>query len=161
MGNFKNVDTEFVERTLAVLAQYESLMHQYGFEERYNHTLLTNCLLGLIVFPKENNIHFMPKVVLTNEVKVSMGIYASSFNTDIVTLKDLIVSLRHSLAHFDISFQSNNTDFLIDSIIFKDHKKDENYVVATFKPTELLSFVRYYGWWLIKNIEDNQHRIEK
>lgn len=161
MGNFKNVDTEFVERTLAVLSQYESLMHQYGFEEQYNHTLLINCLLGLIVFPKENNIHFLPKVILTNELKVSMGIYDSSFNADIVTLKDLIVSLRHSLAHFDISFESNNADFLIDEIIFKDHKKEENYVVATFRPNELLSFVRYYGWWLIKNIEDNQHRLKK
>jgi hypothetical protein len=161
MGNFKNVDTEFVERTLAVLAQYEALMHQYEFEEQYNHTLLINCLLGLIVFPKENNIHFMPKVFLTNELKVSMGIYDSTFNADIITLKDLIISLRHSLAHFDITFQSNNAAFLIDDIIFKDHKKGADYIVASFKPVELLSFIRYYGWWLIKNIEDNQHRFKK
>ncbi|UTN02813.1 HEPN family nuclease [Flavobacterium bizetiae] len=160
MGNFKNVDTEFIDRTLAVISQYESSMHQYGFEKQYNHTLLINCLLGLIVFPKERNIAFMPKANITKELKTQMGISESTFNTDITTLKDLIISLRHSLAHFDISFQSNNSDFLIDDIIFKDHKKAENYIVATFKPAELLSFIRYYGWWLIKNLKENQHRIE-
>lgn len=161
MGNFKNVDTEFIERTLAVISQYESVMHHYNFEQQYNHTLLINCLLGLIVFPKENNIAFMPKANLTKELKNQMGISESTFNAEITTLKDLIISLRHSLAHFDISFQSNNSDFLIDGIIFKDHKKAENYIVAAFKPVELLSFIRYYGWWLIRNLQENQHRLEK
>lgn len=161
MGNFRTVDTEFVERTLELISQYESLMYRYSFEQQFNHTLLINCLLGLIVFPKENNIKFMPKANLTNELKNQMGILKSTFNTEITTLKDLIISLRHSLAHFDIAFQSNNEEFLIDEIIFKDYKKAKNYVVATFKPIELLSFLRYYGGWLIKNIKENQHRINK
>lgn len=160
MGNFKNVDTEFIERTLAVITQYESLMHQFKFEEQYNYTLLINCLLGLIVFPKENNIVFMPNAILNVELKLQMGISESTFNNEIKTLKNLIVSLRHSIAHFDISFQSLTDDLLIDNIIFKDYKKGEDYIVATFKPNELLNFIRYFGWWLIKNIEENQHHIK-
>jgi hypothetical protein len=161
MGNFKNVDTEFVERTLSILSQYESVMLQYKFEEQYNHTLLINCLLGLIVFPKENNISFLPKSFLSKELKENMGISKSTFNEEITDLRDLIIALRHSIAHFNIIFKSDNYNFLIDEIIFKDDLKGENYIVAKFNPTELLSFIRYYGWWLIQNIEKNQHRINK
>lgn len=154
MGNYKNVDTEFVERTLAVISQYEQLMYNFEFKHQYNHTLLINCLLGLIIFPKENNITFLPKTILDDNLKKEMGISESIFNSEITNLKDLIICLRHSLAHFDITFNSKTDDFLIDEIIFKDRFKGENYIVANFKPSELLSFIRYYGWWLIKNIED-------
>lgn len=159
MGNFKNVDTEFVERTLGIISQYEGIIHNYKFEERYNHTLLINCLLGLIVFPKQNNISFLPKAHLNSDLKKKMGISESVINENITDLKDLVISLRNSIAHFDIVFQSNNEDFLIDEINFNDQMKGKGYVVAKFKPTELLNFIRYYGWWLIKNIEENQHKI--
>jgi len=54
MGNFYQVEIEFVRRTLNLVNQYEQLKELYDFEEQYNHTLLINCLLGLIILPKEN-----------------------------------------------------------------------------------------------------------
>lgn len=42
MGNYKDVETEFLERTLAIIGQYESLMYSLQENERYNHTLLVN-----------------------------------------------------------------------------------------------------------------------
>ena len=159
MGNFKNIETEFVERTLHLISQYESMLHQYKFEEQYNHTLLVNCLLGLIVMPKEKTISFLPKEFLGKELKEKMGVSNSTFNTDITDLKDLIIALRHTIAHFDISFESDNQEeFLIDKIVFKDREKGENYVVASFIPSELLNFIRYYGGWLVNNIRQHNQK---
>lgn len=152
MGNFKNIETEFVERTLRLISQYEGMMHNYKFEEQYNHTLLVNCLLGLIVLPKEKTITYLPNEFLGKELKTKMGIENSTFNQEITNLKDLVIALRHTAAHFDISFESQSDEFLIDRIVFKDREKGDNYVVASFVPVELLSFLRYYGGWLISII---------
>jgi len=157
MGNYKNIETEFIERTLHLISQYESILHQYNFEEQYNYTLLVNCLLGLIVLPKEKTISYLPKEFLGKELKKQMGINMSSFNSDIKDLKDLIIKLRNCIAHFDITFESKDEDeFLIDQIVFKDKELGEDYVVASFIPSELLSFIRYYSFWLISVIREHQ-----
>lgn len=151
MGNYKNVEIDFIERTLELISQYESLMHRYEFDRQYNHTLLINCLLGLIVMPKERAITFLPKEILTKQLKEDMGIVDSKFNKDIIDLRSLVVAMRHSIAHFDIAFESNDADvYLIDRIVFRDEVKGNNYVVAVFSPEELLSFIRYYASWFLK-----------
>lgn len=155
MGNYKNIEQEFIERTLAIIAQYESQLHRYEFEQQYNYTLLINCLLGLIVMPKERTISYLPNARLTKKIKISMGLEDSIVNPDIKTVKDLIIALRHSLAHFDIKVVSNDHEFLVDEIVFCDNEKEDNYEVVRFKSTELQPFIRYYSNWLIKNLEAN------
>ena len=61
MGNFYQVEIEFVRRILNLVNQYEQLKELFDFEEQYNHTLLINCLLGLIILPKEKSLSFIPK----------------------------------------------------------------------------------------------------
>lgn len=160
MGNYKNIEIDFIERTLGLIAQYEGILHKYNFEQQYNHTLLINCLLGLVVFPKEKAISYLPKERITSKLKGDMGIFISTFNEEYTDLKGLIVALRHSIAHFNIEFESENTDFLIDKIVFKDKDKGDNYVVASFLPSELLSFIRYYGGWFIDTVRKNQHKFK-
>ena len=155
MGNFKNIETEFIARTLHLIAQYEGQLHRYDFNEQYNYTLLINCLLGVIVMPKEKVITYLPAVRITNELKKDMGIKDSIFDNDIVDLKKLVVQLRHSIAHFDISFESTDEDFLINKIIFSD-SENNNQIIAAFVPNELLNFIRYYGYWVIDNIRMHQ-----
>lgn len=163
MGNYKNLEIDFIERTLELITQYEVRINEYDFDHQFNHTLLINCLLGLIVLPKEKIISFLPKHnLIDKKLKVEMGITNSSFNEDIKDLKELIIALRHTIAHFNIEFISNDDDFLIDQIQFKDHEKGADYVVACFVPNELLNFIRYYGSWLVSNIkEHSKKRVTK
>lgn len=42
MGNYKNIEHDFIERTMNLIAQYEGIVHKYKFEEQYNFTLLLN-----------------------------------------------------------------------------------------------------------------------
>lgn len=158
MGNYRNVDTDFIERTLELISQYESVLHKYEFDKQFNHTLLINCLLGLIVFPKERAIDYLPKTRIDTQLHKDMGIVNSSFNPNINELRSLIIALRHSIAHFDIHFVSDSDEFLIDRILFKDREKGADYIVASFIPSELLSFIRYYSYWFISIVR--RYKVE-
>ena len=98
MGNYRNLEIDFVERTLKLISQYEIIMHNYEFNKQFNHTLLINCLLGLIVFPKEISIRYIPNERLLSKLKSEMGITNSVFNAEIIGLRELIIALRHSIA---------------------------------------------------------------
>jgi hypothetical protein len=158
MGNYHNLEYEFVERTLHLIAQYESLYHKYPYKEQYNYTLLINCLTGLIVMPKERTINSIPNDRLLSSLKKEMGLQHTIINNDISNLRDFIVALRHCVAHFSIEVKSQSADYLVDEIIFYDNQKGLEYIVATFQSSELLPFVRYYGNWLLSNMKKNPNR---
>ncbi|WP_367331079.1 HEPN family nuclease [Sphingobacterium multivorum] len=153
MGNYRNIETEFIERTLHLISQYETIQHRYDFREQYNYTLLINCLLGVIVMPKEKNLSYLPAERLTTELKNQMGIVNSTFNERITDLKTLVVQLRHCVAHFNIDFESDDDNFLINRILFKDTEAGSDVLIASFVPEELLNFIRYYGNWIVSNLK--------
>ena len=157
MSNYKNLEIEFIARTLKILNQYNSILYKIDEHERYESTLLVNTLLGLIIFPKEKTISYLPKNRLNQELLNEMGIFNSKINDDLKSLKDLIIEIRHSVAHFNIEFKSDNENFTIDKIIFKDDVGNPPNVIAEFYPSELYNFIQYYGNWIIKNIELHQH----
>jgi hypothetical protein len=160
MGNYRDIEIDFIKRTLALISQYEIGLHKYKFSEQYNYTLLINCLLGLIVLPKEKTIDCLPKNTLMDmKFRNEMGIFKTVFHADIKDLKNLIIALRHCVAHFNISVESMNADFHIDLIIFKDSKKGKNYIVAKFQANELLPFIRYYSGWLLINLKNRKNRL--
>lgn len=159
MANYTNLEIDFVERTLELISQYEVIMHKHEFDKQYNHTLLTNCLLGLIVMPKERAITYLPKDRINNTLKGQMGISHSYFNEDYTDLKSLIIAIRHSIAHFNISFVSDPDSVLIDKIIFEDQEKGYDYIIASFVPSELLSFIRYYANWFLSIVKKYRTEI--
>lgn len=153
MGNYHDLEYEFVERTLLLISQYEGLLHRFEFKEQYNYTLLINCLTGLIVLPKERTISALPKDRLISRFKEEMGLVNTTINPDITNLKDLIISLRHCVAHFTIEVKSQTDEQLIDDIIFYDNEKGHGYEVARFKASEMLPFIRYYSNYLLHNLK--------
>ncbi len=152
MGNYRNIEIDFIERTLMLISQYDGILYRYEFDKQYNHTLLINCLLGLIVFPKERSISYLPSNRITKELQTEMGLYDTYLNIDYNDLKHLVVALRNSIAHFNIEFESLDEEFRIDKIVFKDSDKGNDYVIASFIPAELLSFIRYYANWFVSTV---------
>lgn len=152
MGNYQNFEIDFINKTLSLISQYEGFVHSQKFENQYNYTLLMNCFLGLIVMPKERSVTHLPNDRIISQLKVDMGLVESEISTKITTLRQLIIELRHSIAHFDFDIVSLNDDFLVDEIVFNDESEQ---FIARIKATEMLPFLRYYCSWLIKNIEEN------
>lgn len=157
MGIYKDLEYEFVERTLNLITQYESLLHKFKLEEQYNYTLLINCLTGLIVMPKERTISAIPNDRLLSKIKHEMGLEFTVINPKYETLRDFIVALRHCVAHFSIEVKSDHDGISIGEIIFYDDYKVSRYEVAIFKASELLPFVRYYADWLRSNLKSDAY----
>ena len=155
MGNYANLEPEFVDRTIKLIEQYTNLCNDFPFEEQYNYTLTINCMLGLIVLPKEKAISYVPITRLTNGFKNEIGLMHSVISDKITTLRDLIISLRHAIAHFDINVVSENEQNLIDYIEFKDTEND--LIIARFHANELFAFLQYYSACLLENIY--KHRV--
>ncbi|MEZ4935664.1 MAG: HEPN family nuclease [Saprospiraceae bacterium] len=152
MGNYKKIEHDFVERTLHLIVQYESILHQYEFKEQYNYTLLINCMLGVIVMPKERVFSHIPNHRMTKQLKMEMGLIDTTINPNITRLRDLIHGLRNSIAHFSIEIISETDDFLIDRIVFTKPAEFGGGEVANFSSSELLPFLRYYSTWLQSNL---------
>ncbi|HSB94952.1 MAG TPA: HEPN family nuclease [Spongiibacteraceae bacterium] len=155
MGNYHSIETEFVERTLRLIDQYYSVLDSYPFEEQFNYTLTINCLLGLIVMPKERVISYVPTNRLTRDYLAEIGAPSLKVGENISTLRDLIKSLRNAVAHFDITVISVDERNLVDWLEFSDSDND-GALVASFRSSELLPFLRYYADCLLTNME--RHR---
>ena len=151
MGNYYQLEIDFVRRTLDLIEQYEHLKDQFPFEQQFNHTLLTNCLLGLIVLPKEKALSYIPKTrIAFVKALDEWGISKSTFNPDIKDTVELFQRLRNAVTHFDITFISETPEHLIDKIEFRDVKADLD--VATFYADEFLQFIRFYATTLLTNL---------
>lgn len=148
MGNFVDLYHDFVERTLALVEQYDEIMEIYPFHEQYNHTLLINCLLGLAVLPNEKIINFAPKEKI-QVVKAREGFVNSTFDASIKDTIDLIVEIRHCAAHFNIEFVSTDDNNHINRIVFRNDRS--GIAVADFDAMELRPFVRWFGTQLLEN----------
>jgi len=155
MGNYHNLESDFIERTLRLIDQYYSVLDKYPFEEQFNYTLTINCLLGLIVMPKEKVITYVPTDRLTQENLAKIGVPSLEVNPKIRTLRDLIISLRHAVAHFDIRVISESDENLVDWLEFTDSESGGE-IVAKFRSNELLPFLRHYATCLMQNMERNR-----
>lgn len=154
MGNYYQLEIDFVRRTLDLIEQYDILKENFPFEQQYNHTLLTNCLLGLIILPKEKTLSRIPKTRIAFLRKLKeWGINKSVFNPEIKDTKELFFRLRNSIAHFDIEFISETPEHLIDKIEFRD--SEAGMVVATFYEDEFSLFIKFYAATLLENL----HRL--
>jgi len=155
MGNYHNLESDFIERTLRLIDQYYSVLDKYPFEEQFNYTLTINCLLGLIVMPKEKVITYVPTDRLTQENLAKIGVPSLEVNPKIRTLRDLIISLRHAVAHFDIRVISESDENHVDWLEFTDSESGGE-IVAKFRSNELLPFLRHYATCLMQNMERNR-----
>lgn len=112
----KNLDTQFVERTIHLINDYQGDL---------DFTMILNCTLGLIILPLEVNknkpLDFLNRSL--NEVEVINSIFSKDpdyiFNPTIRdrnsrgfkaaphTLKTFLIKTRNSLAHFANSVPIN------------------------------------------------------
>lgn len=155
MGNYRNLEADFVERTIRLIDQYYALLDDFSFEEQFNYTLTINCLLGLIVMPKAKVISYIPDARLIGSFRSEIGLQQSELGEHITYLRELIHELRNSIAHFDIEVFSDSEKKLIDWVEFSDSQQNGR-LVARFRAQELLPFLKYYANSLLENIR--RHR---
>ena len=152
MGNYNNLELEFIERTIRLIGQYTDMIDGLEFEDQLNYTLTINCLLGLIVMPKEKAFTYIPKKPITIEFLNTIGLKDSRIDGSIKNLQELIKYLRNAIAHFDIEVISLCDKKLVDFIEFKGHGKQPE-IIARFSAPEIYPFLKYYGKELCDNLK--------
>jgi len=151
MGNYTDFEQDFVMRTMMLIDQYhEEIVPNKPLVEQFNYTLLLNCLLGLIVMPKERALSAIPTDRLTTDFKRSMGLENSTLPGAETSLRDLIIKMRHSVAHFDIEVVSTDENKMFDIVNFKDTESKD--VFASFEASEVHLFLQFYTDCLHRNI---------
>ena len=150
MGNYKDINSDFVDRTLRLINQYTAMIQELKYEEQFNYTLIMNCLLGLIVMPKERIVTFIPKVPIDQYFKNKIGLEKTTIDGSITDLKSLIVGLRHSIAHFDVEVISEDDNNRIDYIKFNGTGNQPE-TLARFYAPEILPFLQHYACVLTEN----------
>lgn len=101
MTYIDDFERSFMDHTLKIVKDYSG---------PYDATILVNCLLGLLVVPKETSLGMLPEDPLCDLEK--WGITPSSIKSpgrktkngpDPDTIKGLVYNLRHAVAHFRIA----------------------------------------------------------
>lgn len=155
MGNYADLETDFIERTIRLIGQYTDMIQGLPFDQQLNYTLTINCLLGLIVMPKERVITYIPRIEFCEQNRHEMGLDEFFIDESIGDLKGLVQNLRHSVAHFDIKVVSDCDEHLVDWVEFKGSGNQPE-TIARFRSAEILPFLQYYSTQLLENMRNHR-----
>ncbi|HVR55166.1 MAG TPA: HEPN family nuclease [Pseudorhodoferax sp.] len=101
MSYLSDFERSFSERTLALVEAYSG---------EYDATLLINCLLGLLVVPKETMLDAIPETPISKLGEWGIepssiretGQFRGKNDPNPRTLRGLVFNMRHAVAHFKI-----------------------------------------------------------
>lgn len=114
---------DFFKRTREIIQDYEK-----STNNKYETTLLCNCLLGILVFPEQKLFNVISQTSLSNEnyQKLKGGLRGTKKPRSV---KTIICRMRNAVAHCNIKFESATTyksDNQIKYIHFYDDKDHQN-----------------------------------
>ncbi len=114
----------FFERTKLVLEQYDQMVqNKPECFEAYEITLLCNCLLGLLVFPKEKFYQSINNSMLSEENLYRLRNCLVDRNITKSNLRSILQRMRNAVSHQNVRFVGGS-DGEIHSIAFYD---DQNW----------------------------------
>jgi hypothetical protein len=109
---YNDFKKDFPKRTIDILNRYSS-------EEKYDVTLLLNCLLALLVFPKEKFYNNIPEEIPSNWGLSKGNVKKVSCESCGYKLKEIVRHMRNAIAHMKIE-TTNDSNGNIEMVKFKD-----------------------------------------
>ena len=137
MSYLDDFERSFMQRTLQIVQDYRG---------RFDATILMNCLLGLLVVPKERFLEAIPLDPLRELSK--WGIRPASIkrigrktpkNPYPDTLRGIVYNLRNSVAHFHL--KPNSSRQQVHSFEFTDRDGEGPHFHAVINLNEMRNFV--------------------
>lgn len=145
MSHYKNQEIDFINRTKAIIQQYDSF--QIVEKEKYEVTLLLNCLIGLLILPQQHWFDSLPTdIVSQKEWGINPKHISSIKDGETKNVKNVARHLRNSIAHYNFKvFENKSKD--ISSIKFEDFlpaDKKTKEKIKTFEATIPISCIRQF-----------------
>ncbi|MCD6459436.1 hypothetical protein J7L67_02060 [bacterium] len=128
----------FMKHTLSIIEKYKG---------EYGATILINCLLGLLVLPKEEFITLIPECKIADNID-QWGITFTSIESTSTsrkanlhpnTIRGFVIDLRHAIAHFNIEHVTIDNQLESEVVAFE-FTNDHGFK-ANLKLEELRAFV--------------------
>jgi hypothetical protein len=143
-------EKDFVKRTKEIIQQYDNVV--VPDKERYEVTLLLNCMVGLLILPQQKWLNNLPSDVITEK---KWGI--DSNKIDILsqqnkTVKEVARHMRNAISHFRFFALNENRE--INSIWFIDHdlKTKKDTFEVTLSVANLRTFVEKLSSWHLSQV---------
>ncbi|HML72243.1 MAG TPA: HEPN family nuclease [Macellibacteroides fermentans] len=124
MSHYNIQEVDFIYRTKKIIEQYDRF--QIEKAEKYEVTLLLNCLVGLLILPQQHWFDSLPiNLISQKEWGINPNHIIMMKNGETKNVKDIARHLRNSISHYKFkAFENKATD--ISSIKFEDFDKQEN-----------------------------------
>jgi hypothetical protein len=124
MSNYIKQEYDFIDRTKKIIKQYDEV--KLPKDEKFEVTLLLNCLVGLLILPQQNWFEDLPTSIVTQKewgIKEEHISFIKQGETK--NVKDIAKHLRNSIAHYHfMAFENKSHD--ISSIKFEDYDSQKN-----------------------------------
>ncbi len=119
MSHYIKQEYDFINRTKKIIEQYDKM--ELPKEEKFEVTLLLNCLVGLLILPQQYWFKSLPTSIITQmEWGISEEQICFIKNGEQKNVKNIARHLRNSIAHYKFKhFGSESTE--ISSIKFVDY----------------------------------------
>ncbi len=139
MSHYKNQEFDFIYRTKVIIEQYDKL--KLSKSEKFEVTLLLNCLVGLLILPQQNWFNSLPTDLVTQK---EWGIDQQHISVikigEIKNVKNVARHLRNSIAHYNFkAFDNKSND--ISSIKFEDYDQKNKTFEAIIPISSIKHFV--------------------
>lgn len=157
MSSYKQQEFDFVDRTQKIIEQYESI--GLAEDEKYDVTLLINCLTGLLILPQQHWFSNLPKEIVTNE-KWGISETDISFikSGELKNVEEVSRHIRNSIGHYNYQIFSDEKEKLssIEFLDFQDHTKTVQTFKAKFTIEQLSIFVNNLSDTFKKEMEKSK-----
>ncbi|KAA6321365.1 hypothetical protein EZS27_028975 [termite gut metagenome] len=141
---YNNSQSDFITRTKEIIKQYER--GQIPKEEKYEITLLLNCLVGLLIIPQQKWYKELPTEIISERIwgidPDNISAQCKSGKKQKKTVKNIATHLRNSIAHYSFGMCKGSSG-KIDKIKFEDFTNNDK-TVNTFETEMSIDSLRKF-----------------
>ena len=123
MSNYIKQEFDFIERTKAIIKQYDDC--QISATDKFEVTLLLNCLVGLLILPQQHWFEYLPTDLISQK---DWGIEENHIlfihKEELKNVKNIARHLRNSISHYNFQAFGNSNE-PINEIEFKDFNREK------------------------------------
>jgi hypothetical protein len=155
MSHYLHQEFDFVERTKKIIEQYDSLT--IPEKDKFEVTLLLNCLVGLLILPQQNWYDNLPSEIISQK---EWGITPEHISFikrgETKNIKDISRHLRNSVAHYRFKAFDNSSN-KISRIKFEDFEQSGD---KTFEALIPLANLRQFTNRLSDNFMTEMNKLK-
>ncbi len=149
MSAYLQQEFDFVKRTKIILAQYDSA----SFTEKYEVTLLLNCVVGLLILPQQHWLNDLPNDIINEKewgIDPSTIIFIKDGETK--SVDNIVRHLRNSVSHYRFTaFKNNNSE--ISAINFQDFAGKFKSFESTISVNNLKLFINQFSDFMVGKMQ--------